>query len=73
MEWETAFALTLLVVTLISFLLEKVSVDITALTLLGVILVISAFEISENWPPVSKVLTVFSNEAPITHCCYVCD
>ena len=66
MEWETALAFTLLVVTLISFLLEKVSVDITALTLLVAILVFSAFEISENWPSVSKVLAVFSNEAPIT-------
>lgn len=66
MEWETLLAFGLLIVTLVSFLMEKVSVDTTALTLLGIILIFSGLEISENWPSVNKILTVFSNEAPLT-------
>ena len=50
MEWETLLAFGLLIVTLVSFLMEKVSVDTTALTLLGIILIFSGLEISENWP-----------------------
>lgn len=66
MEWETLLAFGLLIVTLVSFLMEKVSVDTTALTLLGIILIFSGLEISENWPSVNKILAVFSNEAPLT-------
>ena len=66
MEWETLLAFGLLIITLVSFLMEKVSVDTTALTLLGVILIFSGLEISENWPSVPEILSVFSNEAPLT-------
>ena len=66
MEWETLLAFGLLIVTLVSFLMEKVSVDTTALTLLGIILIFPGLEISENWPSVNKILAVFSNEAPLT-------
>ena len=53
MEWETLLAFGLLIITLVSFLMEKVSVDTTALTLLGIILIFSGLEISEKWPSVS--------------------
>jgi di/tricarboxylate transporter len=66
MDWETILAFALLFFTLISFILEKVSVDVTALTLLGIILVLAGLNISPNWPSVQVVLSVFSNEAPIT-------
>ena len=66
MDWETILAFALLFCTLISFILEKVSVDVTALTLLGIILVLAGLNISPNWPSVQVVLGVFSNEAPIT-------
>ena len=66
MDWETILAFALLLCTLISFILEKVSVDVTALTLLGIILVLAGLNISPNWPSVQVVLGVFSNEAPIT-------
>ena len=66
MDWETILAFALLFCTLISFVLEKVSVDVTALTLLGIILVLAGLNISPNWPSVQVVLSVFSNEAPIT-------
>ncbi len=66
MEWETILAFGLLLSALCSFVLEKVSVDVTAITLLSVILIFSGLGVSENWPSVPKVLSVFSNEAPIT-------
>ena len=66
MEWETILAFGLLLSALTSFLMEKVSVDTTALTLLGVVLLFSGLEISDKWPTISMVLSVFSNEAPLT-------
>ena len=59
-------AFGLLLAALISFLMEKVSVDTTALTLLGIILLFSGLEISDNWPSLPHILSVFSNEAPLT-------
>ena len=61
MEWETILAFGLLLSALISFLMEKVSVDTTALTLLGIILLFSGLEISDNWPSIPQILGVFSN------------
>ena len=49
-----------------SFLLEKVSVDITALVLLGIIFVVSGLGLSEEWPSQEKLFGVFSSQAPIT-------
>ena len=59
-------ALCLLVGALVSFLLEKVSVDITALVLLGIIFVVSGLGLSEEWPSQEKLFGVFSSQAPIT-------
>ena len=61
MEWETTLAFGLLLSALISFLMEKVSVDTTALTLLGIILLFSGLEISDNWPSIPQILSVFSS------------
>ena len=56
MDWETILAFALLFFTLISFVLEKVSVDVTALTFLGTILVLAGFNISSNWSSVQQLL-----------------
>ena len=66
MEWEVILAFSLLLFGLVSFLLEKVSIDTTALVLLGVILIVASTGISEKWPSLNEVLSVFANEAPIT-------
>ena len=66
MEWESMLVLGLLVATLVSFVLEKVSVDVTALALFGIILAISGLEFSDQWPSLNKVLSVLANEAPLT-------
>ena len=58
--------LGLLLATLVSFVLEKVSVDITALALFGIIIAISGLELSEQWPSLDRVLSVLANEAPLT-------
>ena len=58
--------LGLLVATLASFVLEKVSVDVTALALFGIILAISGLKFSDQWPSLDKVLSVLANEAPLT-------
>ena len=66
MEWEVILAFSLLLFGLVSFLLEKVSIDTTALVLLGAILIVASTGISEKWPSLNEVLSVFANEAPIT-------
>ena len=66
MEWEVILAFSLLLFGLVSFLLEKVSIDTTALVLLGVILIVASSGFSEKWPSLNEVLSVFANEAPIT-------
>ena len=66
---EIILALVLLVGTLISFILEKVSVDMTAITLLGIILFLSSLSFSENWPKLTEIISVFSNQAPLTIAC----
>ena len=63
---ETVIAFVLLFSALLSFILEKVSLDVTALSLLAIIMLISSAEILENWPSLKEVLFIFTNEAPLT-------
>ena len=63
---ETAIAFALLGTALISFVLEKVSMDITAITLFATIACISSIGFLEFWPSVTEVFSVFSNDAPLT-------
>lgn len=59
MTWEIALILVLLVLTLVSFAMEKIPPDLTALTLFSVLLATGLL-------PIQDALTVFSNPAPIT-------
>ncbi|MBL4575020.1 MAG: SLC13 family permease [Opitutaceae bacterium] len=59
MTWEIAFIFFLLIAALVSFALEKIPPDVTALTLFAVLLLSGLL-------PVEKALSVFSNPAPIT-------
>ena len=63
---ETAIAFVLLFSALLSFILEKVSLDVTAISLLAVIMLLSSVEILPSWPSLKEVLYVFTNEAPLT-------
>ncbi len=66
MEIETIIAFALLFFALISFFLEKVSLDTTSLSVLAIILVISSLGLLNNWPSTKEILFVFTNEAPLT-------
>ncbi|MEK9632947.1 MAG: SLC13 family permease, partial [Opitutae bacterium] len=46
--------------------MEKVSVDVTALSLIGLIFVVSGLNLSDKWPNIKEIFRVFSNQAPIT-------
>ena len=66
MEIEAIVSFILLGCALLSFLLEKISIDITALAILSVILLVSCFGNFSLWPHYGQVLQVFSSEAPLT-------
>ncbi len=59
MTWEIAFVFTLLVLTLISFVWEKLPADVTALSVFAIL--IATGTLSSD-----KAFSVFSNPAPIT-------
>ncbi len=63
---ETVIAFVLLFSALLSFILEKVSLDVTAISLLALIMLLSSAEILTYWPSLKEVLYVFTNEAPLT-------
>ncbi len=62
MTWEIALILVLLVAALASFALEKIPPDVTALTLLAIL-------IASGLLSMDQALQVFSNPAPITVGC----
>ncbi|MGJ8652460.1 MAG: SLC13 family permease [Opitutaceae bacterium] len=66
MTWEIIFVFSLLVLAIISFIWEKISADLTALTVFGVLLFISMLTKSEHLPSLDAMLSVFSNSAPLT-------
>lgn len=59
MSWEIPFVFTLLLLTLISFVWEKLSPDLTALTLFAILLATGILSSADAF-------SVFSNPAPIT-------
>ena len=69
MDLEIIAVFVLLVLSLTSFALEKVSVDVTAIALLGIILGVAGLRVSSSWPSVSEVMMVFASEAPLTIAC----
>ena len=59
MTWEIALIYLLLVGALVSFALEKIPADVTALTLMAVLIVTGLL-------PAKDALSVFANPAPLT-------
>lgn len=66
MCWEIVFVLLLLGGALVSFVLERVPVDVTALTVFATIALVSIFTGSERLPNLEEILGVFANPAPLT-------
>lgn len=66
MTWEIIFVFALLVFAIISFVWERISADLTALTVFGVLLFVSVLTNSDTLPKLDAMLGVFGNSAPLT-------
>ncbi len=66
MNWEITFIFILLGFALLSFVLEKIPSDLTAITLFTAILLAGLLPIAEKLPRPEAMLSVFANPAPIT-------
>lgn len=66
MSWEIIFVLALMVGALASFVLEKISTDVTALLVFGILLVAAQLPFEHQLPTMADLLAVFSNPAPVT-------
>ncbi len=66
MTWEILFVFGLLGFAIVSFIVEKITADLTSLTVFGVLIFVSMLTNSEHLPSLDATLGVFSNSAPIT-------
>lgn len=66
MTWEIIFVAALTIAALISFIWEKIRIDLTSITLLVIIMVVSLATKSPRLPDISEILSVFSNPAPLS-------
>jgi len=66
MTWEIIFVFALLIGAIFSFTLEKISADLTSLTVFGILIFVSMLTHSTELPSLEASLGVFSNSAPIT-------
>ncbi|WP_269537449.1 SLC13 family permease [Cerasicoccus fimbriatus] len=66
MTWEIIFVLALLVFAIISFVKEKLPVDVTAILVFAVLLVVGMVTGSEKLPNDQSLINVFANSAPLT-------
>ncbi|MEM8549843.1 MAG: SLC13 family permease [Verrucomicrobiota bacterium] len=66
MNWEIIVVLIILVAALVSFVLEKVSVDVTAFSIFGLLILVGILAPSESWPSINSLVSVFANPAPLT-------
>ncbi len=66
MTWEIALIFVLLTLAIISFVLEKISSDLTAITLFTLILLAGLLPVAHTLPTTAMMLGVFANPAPVT-------
>ncbi|MGE9293710.1 MAG: SLC13 family permease, partial [Puniceicoccales bacterium] len=66
MSWEIIVVLVILLGSLISFIAEKISVDVTAICVFAALLLVSMVTGSTRWPEVGELVSVFANPAPLT-------
>ena len=64
-EAEIWLALMLLIAAMVSYIWEKVRMEITSISLLVSIMLISALSLP-NWPSFTDIMKVFASEAPVT-------
>jgi di/tricarboxylate transporter len=66
MTWEILFIFGLLVFAIVSFIWERISADLTSLTVFGILLFVSMLTESDALPTLEATLSVFGNSAPLT-------
>ena len=66
MTWEILFIFGLLVFAIVSFVWERISADLTSLTVFGILLFVSMLTKSDALPTLEATLGVFGNSAPLT-------
>jgi di/tricarboxylate transporter len=66
MTWEILFVFVVLIVTVGSFIWERVPTDVTALTAFGVILLAGSLPFFDTLPETKQLFEVFSSTAPLT-------
>ena len=66
MTWEIIFVCAIIIGALVSFVIERVPIDVTAFCAFALVLLVSILTGSENLPGVNDLLSVFSNPAPLT-------
>jgi di/tricarboxylate transporter len=66
MTWEIIFVFALLAFAIVSFIWERISADLTAVTVFGILIFVSMLTKSDELPDLEALLNVFSNSAPLT-------
>lgn len=66
MTWEICFVFALLIFAIVSFIWERISADLTAITVFGVLIFVTMLSKSTELPQLETLLGVFGNSAPIT-------
>ena len=66
MTWEILFIFGLLIFAIVSFIWERISADLTSLTVFGILLFVSMLTESDALPTLEATLGVFGNSAPLT-------
>jgi len=66
MSWELVFIVIVLIAAVSSFVIERVSTDLTAICAFCVVLLVSVATASDKLPGAYQMVGVFSNPAPVT-------
>jgi di/tricarboxylate transporter len=66
MTWEIVFVFVLLIFAITSFIMERISADLTAITVFGLLIFVSMLTKSAELPTLESLLGVFGNSAPLT-------
>lgn len=65
MNWEIIFVSILLIGALVSFILERLPTDVTALLVFALLIIAGSLPFAEGLPPMDELINVFANPAPL--------
>ncbi len=66
MTWEIYFVFFLLGISIYSFIHERISPDLTALSIFGILVIVSVLTGTNSLPSLEASLSVFAHPAPVT-------